>query len=342
MTTHKRICQRSFTLVEMLVVMAIIAILAAILLPAIRAAVSAAKNNRIAQEINSLHQAVEAYKAKFGDYPPDFSSVQWRGAWGTQWNSSNGTGNELSDQNNIVVRHLRKAFPRHTENLPAFFVDSSGNTRVPDQAEALVFWLNQLKNDPRRPLSSSVEVISHFSFDESRIQTARVVNLQTPFYGANMTMQWFRYAPKDGKNMPYVYFDSRTYGWQVVRTGSPPTRYSSSYAVIDPATGQNLIDSSAANTNPNKWVYLCPYNDAASLTGLTGCNATTFQIISAGLDGDYGNTLVGNTPSPTQASSPSVPTYKSFPTNPSLTYVLGDMDNITNFSEGKILEDHMP
>ncbi len=341
MPMHKRICQRSFTLVEMLVVMAIIAILAAILLPAIRAAVSAAKNNRIAQEVNSLHQAVEAYKAKFGDYPPDFSSVQWRGPWNTPWNPATGTKNELFDANNVVVRHLRKAFPRHTENLPAFFVDSSGNTMVPNQAEALVFWLSQLKNDPRRPLSSSVEVISHFTFDESRIQMARVVNLQTPFYGANMTMQWLRYAPKDGKDMPYVYFDSRTYGWQVVTATSPPTtiRYSSSYAVIDPATGMNLIDASAANTNPNKWVYLCPYNSAGSPAG---CNPTTFQIISAGLDGDYGNTLVGNNPSPTQTSSPTVPVYKSFPTNPSLTYVLGDMDNITNFSEGKILEDHMP
>ncbi|MCY2994525.1 MAG: prepilin-type N-terminal cleavage/methylation domain-containing protein [Planctomycetota bacterium] len=331
MTTHKRICQRSFTLVEMLVVMAIIAILAAILLPAIRSAVSAAKNNRIAQELSSLHQAVEAYKMKFGDYPPDFSSVQWRGAWNTPWNPATGKGNELFDSNNIVVRHLRKAFPRHTENLPAFFVDSSGNTRVPDQAEALVSWLSQLKNDPRKPLTSStLEKHILFSFDESRLKDPDNDGL-------------YSYVPKDGKDMPYVYFDSRTYGWQVVTTTSPPTtiRYSSSYAVIDPGTGQNLIDSSDANTNPKKWVYLCPYNSAGVPTG---CNPTTFQIISAGLDGDYGNTLVGSNPSPTQGNTPppTVPVYKSFPTNPSLTYVPGDWDNITNFSEGKILEDHMP
>jgi hypothetical protein len=196
--------------------MAIIAVLAAILLPAIRAAVTAAKNNRIAQEISSLHDAVETYKTKFGDYPPDFSSVRWTGTWSTPWNPATGTGNELFDANNIVVRHLRKAFPRHTENLPALFVDSSGNTRVPDRDEALVFWLNQLKKDPRRPLSSTTaEVTSHFTFDESRLQTARVINLQTPFYPANTTMQWYRYLPKDGKDTPYVFFDSRTYVFTV-------------------------------------------------------------------------------------------------------------------------------
>jgi len=61
---------RGFTLVELLVVMLILAILIALLLPAINAALRAGKNAAVGGEINQLAQALNAFKAKYGDYPP--------------------------------------------------------------------------------------------------------------------------------------------------------------------------------------------------------------------------------------------------------------------------------
>jgi prepilin-type N-terminal cleavage/methylation domain-containing protein len=284
MNKRNRTRSLGFTLVEMLVVIAIIGILAAILLPAIQKVLKTAKENRIAQEVSQLHQAVESYKQKFGDYPPDFSSVRVVG--------------DLSDANNIVARHLRKAFPRHTENaasFAAFFVDSSGSFHVPDPSEALVFWLCRLKNDPRQPLSSATtERHVFFPFDE-----ARLVDVDNN--------GWVSYVPKDGKNVPYVYFDSRTY--QFTYGGSPAF---SSYPGY-PAT-----------TATGVW----PYKSNSNSTAPNFANPTTFQIISAGLDGDYGPT-----------TGVSTYNYRWFPNG--TNYELGDMDNITNFSEGKTLQDHV-
>lgn len=61
---------RGFTMVELLVVILILAILIALLLPAINGALRTAKNAAVGAEINQLAQALAAFKAKYGDYPP--------------------------------------------------------------------------------------------------------------------------------------------------------------------------------------------------------------------------------------------------------------------------------
>ena len=59
-----------FTLVEMLVVIAIIGILAALITAAAAMALSSAKQTRIKVEVDSLASAMEAFKQKYGSYPP--------------------------------------------------------------------------------------------------------------------------------------------------------------------------------------------------------------------------------------------------------------------------------
>jgi prepilin-type N-terminal cleavage/methylation domain-containing protein len=84
-----RVCVRpAFTLVELMIVIAIIGVLAGLTLAGVFRAVNSAREAAHKLEVDTLAQAVEKYRDKYGDYPPDGSSWQ------------------------IMERHLRKAFPQ--------------------------------------------------------------------------------------------------------------------------------------------------------------------------------------------------------------------------------------
>ncbi|TWT93668.1 type II secretion system protein [Neorhodopirellula pilleata] len=151
-----RVLRTGFTLVEILVVIAIIGILMAILVPAVTNSIKTAKETAIRLEIDLISQALEAYKLKYGDYPPDFSD----------WKS--------------VERHFRKAFPEIDDSelkLLAQYTHLDENfDRVPltadldprsttgsfthyrqaiDAAEALVFCLGGFSQDKKHPFTGS-------------------------------------------------------------------------------------------------------------------------------------------------------------------------------------------
>lgn len=64
----------AFTLVEMLVVIAIIGILAALIFPAFNAVDARAKRNKAHSELKQIETALDSYLAKYNHYPPDNTS----------------------------------------------------------------------------------------------------------------------------------------------------------------------------------------------------------------------------------------------------------------------------
>src|SRR5436190_1645708 len=61
----------AFTLIELLVVISIIALLAGLIVGLARSAGQSNKRSRIQAELNQVITAIDAYKAHWGQYPPD-------------------------------------------------------------------------------------------------------------------------------------------------------------------------------------------------------------------------------------------------------------------------------
>jgi prepilin-type N-terminal cleavage/methylation domain-containing protein len=285
MTTRTGPARGGFTLVEMLVVVAIIGILAAILIPTIYGAINAAKVHNIVVEIEQMDMAVKQLQTKTGATPPNFSRFD------------------------EVVRYMKKAFPRHQENLITVFggdADADGiPDNMPDASEALVFWLSRVKDDPRYPLSGPGTASAPFPFVEARLKDLDGDG-------------WPSYIPPDGKDAPYVYF-------------SPAYSVARPLPKTPPPTILGGIVYGDDYYMPGAEMLLLPF----ATTSGGWANAGTFQIISAGLDGDFG------------AYDQTDPQHKTFPSDFSgdLTPFAagmkqGDLDNIANFSAGKKFEDH--
>lgn len=102
---------KGFTLIELMVTVAIIGMLAATLIPQVSRMVDRARVSRTAAELKSIETAMNVYLADVGSYPP---SVQ---DWGRPWGADVG----LVDRNQVVGTHLNlwngpylKAWPQRT------------------------------------------------------------------------------------------------------------------------------------------------------------------------------------------------------------------------------------
>lgn len=365
----RRASRRGFTLIEILMVIGIIGILVGLLVPAVNMALNSVKKRAIAMEVSTLASAVDKYKEKYGDYPPDGSSFQvFRRHCLKVWPQI--ANSEITDVVSVV---------KNNQLLPPGVAEF----RVMDPTEALVFFLGGFSDDPVHPFTGAGGPIQIVSRDSSGDPTLAQYNVDRtgPLYefkqnqltlevveiggvgytisndevlyalsGGNDIMPAYRIA---GKNAPIVYFDSRTYA---------ADGYVSYFALNG---GQDGFARPYKSLDRNTSVM---WSAATADRHYRYANEKSFQIVSAGLDDNFGNFLdpleygtafyaypsgqylditwnptdsvpgktpIGYRPPPVEWRIPAGRAERQFDSFPA-----AQLDNATNFSEG-VLEDSM-
>ncbi len=232
-----------FTLVEMLTVIVILGLLAGLITAAVGAARTRARRAIDKIDLAQLQMALEKYKQEFGEYPPDFTFINY--------NMSDDADPIRRQARNDLVRHIRKRWPRYdgvglfAGNVHLSFIASlstfglaeapTGPTDDPmkrriylDPASALAFWLgglpeemtelkpNGFHEDPANPFRTGrPRTAPLFDFD-----TRRFVWTEEDPFSTTGGVRGMRYYPASAEvpdgtpasptdYAPYVYFKAR-------------------------------------------------------------------------------------------------------------------------------------
>jgi len=279
--------QRSgFTLVELLVVMAILGVLAGLLAWGVNSARVAILKRAQAAEIANIATAVEAYRTKYGDYPPD----------GSSWPRMEAHLRKAFP--NIIVSELALLNPANAANNGGIRNDNAPGPhpfggRVFDPAEALVFFLGGFSSDSQRPITgpggplkanpngggymyNNQRENAFFEFKNSRLtlNDTGTASTDETLYGQGITNDCMPVYIGSGPSIqqggvPVVYFDSQTY------------QFSGYYNFYVPGPV-------ASSPNCARPFLSTEVNTSVSPSPLLYSNAKTFQIMNAGYDNLYG------------------------------------------------------
>lgn len=343
--------RRGFTLVEILVVVAIIVILSALLTPAIMRALVSARNARLAIEIAQLKLAIETYKQKTGDYPPSLNEYfQPSSDYWDEWTAAVGGSApaQLRVNSSILMRHLRTAYPKIDQlAVSGMFYEA----RFLDQSESMVFFLSKTTDDARHPFVFDDTLNPDYALSNS---IARPIPIREyyPFPGRQLQdldgdgRRSFK--PAFGKDSAYIYADARLYNPDVAPAGAPFNGIAYHYDVSKPNSGLKIevvgtLNGWAINTPHVVRPYVADPTPTSTLIPqfpyYRPINQTTYQILCPGLDGLYTSTVdyIKRVPSLKSLDPANLAALTDIPLD--LQQYTDDRDNLMDSSEGKTLAD---
>ncbi|MDC0273534.1 prepilin-type N-terminal cleavage/methylation domain-containing protein [Planctomycetaceae bacterium] len=307
-----------FTLIELIMVIAIIAALVALLLPALGSVRTTMQITEVRQEISQLEAAIASFKAEYGVEPPS-SITLFETAAG--WNGTSSTA-RLS---RAKIRAIWPDFQFVTRSVN----DDNGNGFIGDMGDdtddtftltgdlCLAFFLGGSFPKDRGYVGFSSDGRNPFGFNSS----SSVATRKGPFFDFEAGRLFIGDGTNDYQYFP-VYVDT-------IPDQSKPYAYISS----NDGLGYNETDTDndgkceSSDLRSSFDGNICAYRTA------TGSNATywkpnSYQIISPGFDGEYG--LGGaylpdsNIPLPL-VDDPADATERN-----------QERDNITNFTSGTL------
>jgi len=254
----------AFTLVELMVVILIIGILVGLATPAIFAAMRAARELTITNEIQQMNAGVERFRTEHGFYPPAI-----------------GPGLEIdTDVPAQAVpafrRYLNRIAPNHAEGtgtdgggLQNWWINVGSNL---DQDSSLVFWLSGLCTSKQFPLSGNATLgmtlapyNANKSFDDNDTGIAIDRNVFFEFNSGQLVnaepadpsdpplpngIKAYHQPEGSGDSLAYVYRDFKSYGgganiaYHLQASPSDPITY------FNPTT-LNLVDNNDPSQDDN-------------------------------------------------------------------------------------------
>lgn len=250
-----------FTLVEVLVTIAIVAVLASLLLVAVGRVVRAGEDAKARNDLSQLSVAIESFKAKYGVYPPD--QITLKSAY----------ANTIPD--NLQYAKLKNIWPR----IPRTGINLGS---IPDGinltgAQCLVFFLmgptgEGFSSNSSQPFSGVGTVLPQADLPSARLKPPSTL-------GISGWSDAVVYVDVYGKQ-PILYFATQVnndYGVDSNGVGIPNPVTAG--LVVDPEDNYpNTGDPAHGN------VKIQPYK----LTATKFANSHTFQLICAGHDCSFG------------------------------------------------------
>ncbi|MBM3967270.1 MAG: prepilin-type N-terminal cleavage/methylation domain-containing protein [Planctomycetes bacterium] len=280
-------CCNGFTLVELLVVISILGVLLGLLAWGANAARTSFLKHAQAAEVSKLAAAVEAYRLKYGDYPPD----------GFTWQ--------------LVESHLRKAFPEisnselellrpHAEDFSNTgsnrFVRNDNSNLLPqpelavfDPAEALVFFLGGFSSDPRKPLTGNGGPFK----EDPKVPGTWIYNAQRENAFFEFKLNLLTLNDDGTKSVDETLYDEGVPNDLLpvyvgkgpgIQRGGVPIVYFNSRSYCTPNAGHRFYVAG----DIRKTGKTCARPFLANGSDIVFANQNSFQILSAGYDNLYG------------------------------------------------------
>lgn len=274
--------RRGFTLIELLVVIVIIGILASLVMVGGTAVRKSARQGLIKTEIAQVAMALESYKNKYGEYPPDFSDEK------------------------AVMRHVRKRWPLCQISETEFYdnIEDAGweidtnNSHGIGHVGALALWLGGPFDETRGMLGGwGLDASDPFNLDQ------REEPMMEFSIGRNLAVKEINgkevYAVV-ANNQPMVYFRPTAVGYLTSNGKSGSNAAYNLRHVCDEADegfgcavpyikslSNDFFDSGTGDPNS---LYVNSEGEikADGAKAIVWHNPTSYQIIHPGMDGIFG------------------------------------------------------